>query len=228
MEKKQQALLFLDRNGFYFYTAGMDNVATCVFPETILKDLEVVDPLGMENQIKVFVTQWGIPSVDIVIILSSNVIFEKQITSGSGELEEINKFLDSIPFERFEKLVTVEGGNKKIFAVNKNLTFSIEASFIKLKSSVSIILPYYPLANLLQTIPIDVTTAVSILKKANDLKSYNMKHIEEVKIQKAAPDNSTGRPQATPSKPNRTRVYILGGVFAVLIIVLVFMFVNMK
>lgn len=228
MEKKQQALLFLDRNGFYFYMPGMENVATCVFPENILKDLEVVDPLGMENQIKMFVSQWGIPSVDIAMVLSSNIIFEKQIVSGSGELEEINKFLESIPFERFEKIVTVEGGNKKIFAVNKNLTYGIEASFVKLKSYVSVILPYYPLASLIQTIPLDVTTAVSVLKKVNDLKSYNMKHIDEVRIQKPATETSTGSSLTPPSKPSKKRMYLLGGVFAVLIIVMVIMFLNMK
>lgn len=220
MEKKQQALLFLDRNGFYFYTLGMENVATCVFPETVLKDIEVIDPFGMENQIKSFVTQFGIPPVDIMMVLSSNVIFEKQITSGSGELEEINKFLESIPFDRFEKIVTVEGSNKIIFAVNKNLTYCIEASFVKLKSSISAIIPYYPLANLLQTIPLDVATATSILKKANDLKSYNMKHVEEVREQKINTETSIASSQ---QKQSKKRIYLLGGVFAVLIIVMVFM-----
>ncbi len=228
MEKKQQALLFLDRNGFYFYVPGMENVATCVFPENILKDLEVVDPTGMENQIKIFVSQWGIPSVDITMVLSANIIFEKQIESGSGELEEINKFLESIPFERFEKIVTVEGGNKKIFAVNKNLTYGIEASFIKLKSSVSTVLPYYPLASLLQTLPLDVTTAVSILKKVNDLKSYNMKHVEEVRSQKSTTEKPSGSSLTAPAKSSKKRVYLLGGVFAVLIVIMIIMFLNMK
>lgn len=222
MEKKQLAILLLDRNGFYFYTSGMENVASCVFPETIVKDIEVIDPFGLENQIKTFMTQFNIPSVEIAMILSSNIIFEKSIQSGSGELEEINKFLESVPFETFDKIVIAEGGNKIVFAANKNLTYCIEVSFVKIGSVVSLILPYYPLASFLQTLPLDMMSAAAIIKKVNDLKSYNMKRVEEAHETKASNTSTT---QPTP-KTNKKRVYIMLGVFGVLIIVMIAMLLH--
>lgn len=219
MEKKQPAILYLDRNGFYFYTLGMENVATCVFPETIIRDLEVLDPFGVENQIKTFVSSWNLPPVEIAMILSSNIIFEKIVQSGSGELEEINKFLESVPFERYEKIITIEEGNKRVFAANKNLTYCIEVSFVKTGSSVTIVVPYFPLANLLQTLPLDVSSAQAILKKAGDLKSYNMKRVEEVHEVKASPN--TPNQQKEPG--NKNRIYLLAGVFVLLIGIMLFM-----
>lgn len=221
IEKKQSAILFLDRNGFYFYMSGMENVATCLFPETVVKDLEIVDPFGVENQIKAFMNQWNIPAVDITMIISQNITFEKSITAGSGELDEIVKFLDSVPFERFEKIVIAEGGNKMVFAVNKNLTYCIEVSFARVGCIVSTILPYYPLANLLQTLPLDVVSAQAILKKVNDLKSYNMKRVEEIHETKT----NTTVSQPAP-KTNKKRIYIMVGFFIVLIIVMIFMLIR--
>ncbi|MGE5041959.1 MAG: hypothetical protein ACM3IJ_03570 [Candidatus Levyibacteriota bacterium] len=220
MDKKIPAILYLDRNGFYFYTLGMENVATCVFPETMVRDLEVVDPFGVENQIKTFVNQLNLPPFDISIVLSSNIVFEKIVQSGSGELEEINKFLEEVPFERYEKIITIEEGNKRVFAANKNLTYCLEMSFTKVGSSVSIVVPYYPLSNLLQTLPLDVSSAQAILKKVGDLKSYNMKRIEEKQEIRTSVDTSSGQ-QKTPV--NKNRIYILAAVFVVLIGVMLFM-----
>src|SRR3989344_7333675 len=96
---KKSAVLFLDRNRFDFYIDGAKNVLSLPFSETIINAMDVINPQELENQIRAFVQQSGINPANIIIILSPNVVFEKDIQAADIQSveHEIEKFKDSIP-----------------------------------------------------------------------------------------------------------------------------------
>ena len=55
--RKKQAILYLDRNGFYFYQIGLPNILSMGFLETSVKNLDIMDEKSLENQIQLFMVK---------------------------------------------------------------------------------------------------------------------------------------------------------------------------
>mgnify|MGYP001249560862 FL=1 len=94
--KKQPAILYLDKNGFYFYEEGLASVISLAFLATSVKDMDVINGASIMTQIKSFIDQYKIPLGIINIIVSPNITFEKDFVDlTSDALEEKTKnFVD--------------------------------------------------------------------------------------------------------------------------------------
>ena len=73
--KKQPAILYLDKNGFYFYEVGLPSVVSLAFLATSVRDMDVINGASIMTQVKSFIEQYQIPQGIINIIVSPNITY---------------------------------------------------------------------------------------------------------------------------------------------------------
>lgn len=223
--KKQPALLYLDKKGFYYYQSGLQNIISLAFLETSVKDMEIINGISIMNQIKTFVEQYQISPATITIIVSPNVTFEKGIVGlEMGERDEqVKKFIDTIPFESvLSKSYPIEKG-VKVMGINEDLYVELKISFEKCSFSIENVIPYQLLGNdqaLIQNLTAE--NASQLLKKIGNLKQYTLLNVEKEKTQNVN-NSSTNAQTGTKPKKSNIRLYLMIGVFVILFAILGFM-----
>lgn len=226
--KRQLAILFLDRNSFDFFVSGAANALRFQFSENVIASLEIVNMEVLENQIKLFVEQNSIPSARITMILSSNVVFEKDLPETvplEQKEEDVQKFWGSVPFEDINsKTIKLDNG-QRIIAVNNNLYEGIKTSFEKIGFVIETIVPYEALGPDLWNITyLDPQNSREILKRVDSFKEYSFDLPEEDKV---VNNPQTKKGVTSPEKaPPKTRFYIMAGVFIFLIVVLAILLIK--
>ena len=113
------------------------------FSPSSIKDLEVVNQSELDNQIKSFVTANSLKPTPLLLVLSSQVTFEKDITPipQASRKEIIQSFLDTVPFASIS-FKTFHYQDKDILVViNRNLYDGIKHGFEALGFSVSAVIP---------------------------------------------------------------------------------------
>lgn len=127
-------IILLGRNSLEFFSPSLANIFTFQFPESTVKDLELLNKPGLELQLKTFKNQYKIPPGDLAIILSDSICFEKDIpiTEDSKQNEVIQSFLDLVPFEYISHRVFKLQKGKRLIAANKILYKTINDIFISL------------------------------------------------------------------------------------------------
>lgn len=222
--KKQPALIFLDKNGFYFFEVGLPNVITLAFSEGSVKDMDVISGSTLEEQIKSFIEQYHIAPASITMVISPNITFEKDFPEAPVEelSEQIKKFVDTVPFERvLSKKYTIDKG-VKVIGCNEDLYLELKQSFEKNGFSIDNIIPYQVLGvdqPLIQNLTTD--NASQFLKRVGNLRQITMLDIEKVKGQIDRSNIVEGKEEKP--KKNNTRIYVMAGFFVVLIGILAFM-----
>lgn len=223
---KKQALLYLDRNGFYFYESGLSNVLSLGFAETSVKNLDVVDEKSLDNQIQTFSTQAKLAPSNISIILSPNLIFEKDILilEPTQQKEEADKFINTVPFTNVASATYPISNGVKVIGVNEDLFLAVKNSFEKLGCVASLVLPYHALGPDIALLNnFTVGNVSQLMKKLDRLRPFNML---QLKIVEQPKDSIATSPNQSP-KSNK-RAILMGGFLFVLIVVLVFMLLNMN
>lgn len=216
---RQSAILFLDRDRFDLYVNGMDQVFSFPFSETTINSMEVVNTSILEAQIRAFVEQNNIHPANIIIILSPNVIFEKDIEVAEVEKRDIEmeKFQETVPFERLYTLSLLLPQGARILAVSKALCDSIKNSFEKLGFLVDSIVPYVALGHDANNIiALDPQTSQQIIKRWDSL-GHNGFSIEK-NIDTSASNPSKQAPGT--AKNINIRLYVIIGVFIFLLLIL--------
>lgn len=229
---KKQALIYLDRNGLYYFELGLLSVFSLSFLETSVKDLDLVDEKSLDNQIQGFFNQNHLSPSNISIIISPNIIFEKDLINLDPNLQkgEIDKFLDTIPFANVaSEIYPIEKG-VKVIGVNEDLFLAVKNSFEKIGCVASLIIPYHALGNDSQLLNnFSTENLTQLIKRVDKFRSFNLL---KLKIAEAEPTLPT-EPSALNNKTGlmfkkNKRAIILGGVFLLLIGILVFMVMNMN
>lgn len=223
--KKQPSLLYLDKNGFYFYQAGLQSVISLAFLETSVKDMDVINAASLSTQISSFAGQHHISPAVITIILSPNITFEKELigmTVGIQE-EETKKFIDTIPFDSvLSKTYTIEKG-VKVIGCNDDMYQELKAGFEKLASTIDNVVPYLMLGgdqSLIQNLTTE--NAAQLLRRFDHLKQISMFTVQKEKAPASTSTSQTVKSEEKP-KTNKTRLIAMVGVFAVLFAILGFM-----
>ncbi len=219
---KETNLIYLDRNRFDFYS-DVQNQLYNFDLSTFVVNLEIINQAGLAEQVKSFVEMNKVPIGNIMIVLAEPLLFMKAIPPETEEKEEedIQKFQDSVPFEHIiSKTFPIEGG-KLLVASNKEYYNAIEKCFSKCGFTTTVIVPIFSTqTNIAPGSPIDPVSAKNILKNAETIRVSGMEAIES--------ETTTSKPQVPNSKgsSNKSRLFMLVGVFGVLIIVLLFVTIN--
>lgn len=222
--KKPSDLLFLDREGFYFFAEDQNRSFTFDL-RPFVSNLEIVDKAGLKTQIKNFIDTSKIAPTNIVIVLSDNVLFIKGVAPGQSSADEEEKaqiFAESIPFEHIQtKSYAIEGG-KLLVGTNKDYYEEISSAFEKSNFSISLILPIYSTGIIIDpTVGFNDVSAKIVLKNLPNLVMFNL---EEREIKNKSEEKKPAAPNS--QKPDKKRLYALSGFFALLIVVLIFVFIN--
>ncbi|MDO8270099.1 MAG: hypothetical protein Q7T54_05535 [Candidatus Levybacteria bacterium] len=226
--KKQAALLYLDKNGFYFYTDGLPSVISLAFIDNAVRDMDVVNGASLIAQVKAFIDQYRLMPSMITIILSPNVAFEKDIAglTREAQAEEIKNFIDTIPFESvLTRTYPIEKG-VKVIGFNEDLYTELKNGFEKNSFGIDMVIPYQLLGTD-QTLIKNLTTdnAAQFLKRCDHLKQYTLLITEKQKNPGPSPVTET---VVQKPKKNYTRLFVMIGVFTFLFAVLGYMLITMK
>lgn len=226
--KKQPGFLYLDKNGFYFFEEGLNSVISLAFLATSVRDMDVINGSALMNQIKSFIEQYKLPPSDFSVILSPNITFEKEITGISNDTakEEVEKFVDTVPFESvIFKEYQIEKG-VKIIASNDDLFRELKIGFEKFAFSVNSVIPYQMLGSDQSYIrSLTVENASQFLKRIDHLKQFTMIKNEKEHTQ-AIQNNNEAKTQKVSKKVN-VRLFAMIGIFAFLFIILGIMILGM-
>ncbi len=225
--KKQPALLYLDVNGFYFYESGTSSVVSMGFLPESVKDMDVINPTTLENQVKAFIEQGKITPCNISIILSPNLIFEKEIlvTDVEKQKVEIAHYLDNLPFENVASSDTPLEKGVKVFAVNEELFTSLHTAFSKFGSAVENVILYSSLGNDAQLINnLTPENANLLIKKMDKLKQLSLLKQRP----KTTPTPEQKPTEATAKKKQSPRIYVMAVFLLVLLGILGYMLLTLK
>lgn len=229
--KKQPSFLYLDKNGFYFYVIGLPNIISMAFLPTSVRDMDVINAAQLAAQIKTFVEQYQIPPSTITIILSPNITFEKDVVGLAIEEQEetAKKFNETIPFDSvLSKKYPIEKGIK-VIGVNEDLIEEIKSSFEKCSFILDSVVPYQILGAdqaFIQSMTVENINL--FLKRTVRLRQFSILITEKEKVV-TQPTISKGQvSQQQKPRKNNTRLFVMAGVFIVLIAILAFLLIKNK
>lgn len=239
IKKQGYLVIFLDRERFDVYESVNGNIFSFPFSTNIINGLELLNPSEFQNQVSVFIDQNQINPADIIMIVSARSLFEKDIYTTGMEQEQIDEasknFLSTVPFDLiYSKTIPFQGGIR-ISATNRTLCDGINYAFEKKGSSINAIIPYESLGEEFSTITsLDINSATYVVKNFDSLKSQAFSDEEKEKkvqnpktesqVKNATQINSSSI--VTTEKPSKTRIYLLGGVFVILIGILAYLILN--
>lgn len=239
--KNNPIVLFLERNGFSLYQSSLTSILKFAFPPETVVNLDVINREQLINLIYSFIkTNKIIPSNLIIVILES-IVYEKDLANNTSptagenfqlsreavqsvsakeqQEKEIQNFLENIPFEElFAKIVKL-GETERLIAVNKDLAESIMEPFRKIGCIVEAIIPSFMYgksvdfaSGLTREASILVLRRPDIIKIGNLLTNQHVlntqQHLESPTIKQ------------TEKKPKNIKLYIMIGVFVIVLIIL--------
>lgn len=216
MVKRQTAVVFVDSNKILFYAKNTKNNLQLDLPSDVVLDLEVVGRDKFDQLIDTFFQTDSLKKIefDVILVFSQQVTFEKDFEDAAIKVksEEIQKFLDMVPFEDILSNTYKINKKTKVVAVNKILYDALHMALERNKAYVSLIVP---MAVLVETNPefANNLDLALIAAKLESLKQYGLIDVNEGSLEREQ-KNSIG------IKKKDVRMYILLGIFALFFIIL--------
>lgn len=225
MRLDQHSLLicYLLRNSMILFGSMFSSIQTIEFSPDSFKDLEILDRLKLENQIKFFLENNKIHPSNVIMVLSESVLFERDIVGVSPqEIDAYSQdFVDTVPFEHVSSQVFDIQNGKKIIATNSEVYELIGEVFQDLGFSIITVVAETILGKSLVSPQTGMDTDISyFLKKMDYMKSNNFApNISQPRVSEIANTNSV-------EKEDKKRLYILLGIFVFVTIIFIFIIVS--
>lgn len=257
LSKNHPIILFIDRTGFSVYQDVLTNIPRFNFTPDIVDNLDVIDKEQFSKLITTFMQINRVVPSNLAIILSDNVVFVKSLAIlvqkspleqigqnpkedlngvGKDQKDEVQKFLEDVPFEDVLAKVIKIGDRNCITAVNKELVMTIADVFVANKSTIEAIAPSFIFGqNANFSAGLTATNIKIILEDTETLKLGNLLTNQEKnflpqnlgsKIENPVSDIKPNK-TSDVKKPQNTRQLILIGVFITLLIILGVVYFNM-
>lgn len=219
ISNKQAIACYIDSNKILFYQGATGSMISLEFPPDVISFLDLVHKEKFEQLIEDFIKQNNIVGGNVILVYSSTAAFEKDFQEDDPTKEdtEIQKFIDLVPFEDVLSKIYKLNKKTKVVAINNRVYESIR---IVLEKSNFLVYAVVPASVLSETIPelsqtMDLGT---ILRKIDSLKQYSLITGSEV--------NNQALEKKPETKKQNKRLYAFGGVFGILLIVLIAMIAN--
>ncbi len=218
---KISALLYLGRFQAVYYIPERNQVFTLVFPNDVVRDLEVVKKESLHILIKDFVSKNQLDPRSISILLADEIVFSKNFSSLDQKVkdDEIESFIDSIPFEEQSVVKIPNETGTLVAVVNKDYFLSFKKSFEIIGFKGEYVLPAFLFSKISNVKNGQTPEAFeAVIKHINEFRQYNLNQEESV----ITPGEKVLISNEVPK--DKKRLFVLGGVFAVLIIVLIIVY----
>jgi len=215
-------MLFIHRNRFQLYGGNLTGIVTLEVPDSVLRDMEVIQKDGLYTLIKQWVKQYALSGSELVIVFSSATYFEKLFPAGEREQTEhdILKFFETVPYESIWTKVYSADKGKRAVACNKTFYETIHQGFSLQGVPTKAVIPSFALGALSGKIALDAELIQFILKNLDNLTKQSLLDTQELGFTPA----SESKGPTVPAK-KRSNLPLLVGVFGLLIVVLVLMIV---
>lgn len=220
--QKNIFIIYLDRNKFDCMMQNQIVPVRYDFPPHTVKDFEVLNKDALYSEIHIFLTTHHISSCSVIIILSNNVIFEKDLSEDKSDQssDATTLFLERIPYETIMHRTIKFDKKTKIVATNKMYLDLLKDAFEKDQCKVLLMIPEFVVGDLISQKGLDTVAIKKIISKMDSLKQYDLSHLPYV--QNSA--QSHEEPSAMPEKKSHMRLIMLLFVFILLIGILVVLF----
>ena len=237
-------ILFIDRNGFSVYQDTLTNIPKFNFTPDLVANLDVVNKEQFSNLITIFIQINKIIPSSLAVLLSDTVIYVKDLVfsqqnsalaNGTNKgleqehKEEIQSFLENVPFEEVLARVFKTGESVRIVAVNKDLIMTIVDVFVGKGSVMEAVIPSFifgPKANF--TLGLNQDNIQTVLGGAEIIKEGNLLTDQQKVV---SPQNPEGEQKNPPvgggKKPQNVKQFILIGVFVTLLVILTVVYFNL-
>ena len=217
--EKHTTVCYIDKDKALFYKDADGSMLKMDFPADLISDQELINGDAFERFIESFLEINKLEKGNVIFIYSPNVTIEKDF---SGELtekmdDEIQKFIDMVPFEETLSKIYKLDKKIKVTAVNGSIYESIKNVFKKRDFLVLGIIPSSVLQETVADLSMNLDLAF-IANKVYFLKQYSMVNDEELK-------NENTKEKPPLAKKQKVRLYFLLFVFCILLFVLVIMLV---
>jgi hypothetical protein len=241
MLKAHPVIICIDRSGFSLYQDTLPDVARFHFTQDIVMHSDVLNKEQLSGLISTFIQLNKIVGSSTIIVLSDDIIYVKdfpiqQKPPSQGQApnqkqepiddkipqEEVQKFLEIVPFEEVLAKVIKTVNVNRIVAVNSDLVTTVAEAFTSKGSSLEAIIPAFMYgqnfsAGLNRNNPKVVFEGGEIIKSGNLLTNQEkinpaQTFMGDLKLTEAHEEKKT--------KGLHMREYILIGVFVLLLVVL--------
>jgi len=209
----KDCVFYIDTNHAYFFGSNIATMLKLSFGTESVGELEIIDKEKFYNLIQTFIKSNNIHPSNILIILSTSVTFEKDLSKIPFQEQDkhVQNFLEVVPFESTLNKVFKHENKTQAIAVNKDFLDVVKNNFEQQKFS---FIGAVPGLILQENIPefakeLNLNT---VLNKIDVIKQYNLLNTEETTRKIDSRNND-------PLK--RYRLLILVGVFGILITILV-------
>ena len=246
-------LIYLQQDKFDFYQPAIGKIIEFGFVTEIIKDLEIINADLLDNLIKLFVTNNKIVPGEMVMVIADNACFIKdfilpsaqpvpKIVSTDGKSpvvvaalhpkisdEEIKSFIEHVPFENVISKTFDLASGTKVIALNKDMYEAIKSSFEKLGFKINFVLPGVVFENNIGSVAVlNLAVAKNMLISADIVKEQNLlfkkNYVSENHDFKKQDEPDSTKKQ--PVKKSNKRLFLMIGIFVVLIIILVFVYLG--
>ncbi len=217
---KQKGVIFLKRNSFLIYAEGRQAILSLDLPETIVKNLELLNKDQLEIYLKDFFEKNRLGPLSLIIVPTDEVLFEKNLANAKvTELQaEVGKFLANVPVDEPLSKVYKQDGGYKITVLNSDFASYLKASFVDLGCTIEAFIPYFAAVKDLNSTNLStIEIARNIIKRLDTLKPDQFVFMDEEQIPTEKPVIQTV-PSAKKSE-TKTLPYLLA-TFGFLLLIL--------
>lgn len=207
-------IVFVGRNQLQFFGMHGNTIVSLDVPETLVRDMAVVDRPGLEKHIEAALTRENGPIGPLVLILAESVYFSTVI----AETDEIKveaatqQFFDSVPFTSVMKKTYPQERGIAAVAINKELIEVLTGVFTRLGYSIAGIIPSFVLGASGGKQALDEELAIAVGKNLSIIAKFRLDEGKEF---------SAGADKALSLGMQKSRhLLVLVAVFALLLIVL--------
>lgn len=218
-----RSILFVGRADIYYYGGNIHAPLSFQLPHTIYQDMEIIDIEQFTQFVNTFIQKNKIQSCSMIIFFSSKTCFIKDFqTNLSPQEEEVQKnvFIENIPFDKVvSRLYKLKKDANTLVAVNSELILTLKDIFTKLNFIIEGLIPSFVLFGD-QEREFNIDTAQHIVKHFSSLPKMGFSLIkqESIALKEEQEEFNFEKPQET-----KTRLYVMVGLFAMLMLVLFYM-----
>lgn len=240
LSRSHPIILFIDRSGFSVYQDTLANIARFNFTPDLVSSLDIINKDQFVSLVTTFIQINKIVGSSLAVILSDNVIYVKDLINpmqksapaqdlkadsndDKEHKDEVQSFLENVPFEEvLAKVIKTENINR-IVAVNKDLVMTIINAFVDKGSTIEAIIPSFMYGqNVNFTAGLTSDNLQVILGNVEILRLGNLLTDQEKVIFSQNLEGELNNPliDETKKKPKNLRQYLLIGVFVILLVIL--------
>lgn len=215
MTKNLHSILYTTASKLFWYGEHFSSLMQQVVPQDTMSDLEIMDPDKLAAVVREFLLQNNVKDGEITVILSAEVTFEKEFIDDNALKDGLILFLEQVPFEKVAHRVYHLNKKIKVVAVNHEYCMALRRILIEARCIPTAFIPFTILQDTLPELHSGIDLRI-MHAKLDVIKQYNLFVGEET---------SQSVTRTTKQINEKNRLYVLIGLFVLLLMVLVIVFV---